>query len=586
MPLLEVLAVSLVVGILLTAVVRAFARKFGVVAEPRSDRWHKRPTALLGGIAIYATFVLVWTFFVPDTERVRPVLAGATMLAVVGLVDDLIGLKPFVRLVGQVAVAAGAVYVGVQVPWSSYPLVNQIVAILWLVGITNAINLLDNMDGLAAGITVISSFFLAVTFFLNGQTALILVCAVLAGTAGAFLVFNFKSASVFMGDCGSLFLGFMLGGLSLLSDSGRSKHLLGVLLCPVLILLTPIFDTTLVTITRKLSGRAASQGGKDHSSHRLVALGMSDTRAVVTLYALSGFAGLLAVVIRLANTEYLFALIPGFGIAVVLLGVYLGTVRVYESTPPPGASQTIIHALSEFSYKRRVFEILLDLVLIALAYYTAYLLRFESGLPREQMAILVGSLPLVIVCQLTSLLVAGVYSGLWRYAGLSELVAITRGAALGTALSAGAVLAVNGVRDPSRAVFVLDFLLLVFFAGASRLSFRLLPLVLRQSPEPPAGARPVLIYGAGDGGEILMRELRRPSPTHNYALVGFIDDDGRKAGRFIHGYPIFPNKDLPQLIRKRGVKEVLVSSAKVPQTKLERLRQMGVSPKRVSIRFE
>jgi UDP-GlcNAc:undecaprenyl-phosphate GlcNAc-1-phosphate transferase len=573
------------VGLLLTLVVRTLARRLGVVATPRKDRWHQSPTALLGGIGIYAAFLVGWLGFAPDGTRLVPVLAGATVLSIIGLVDDFTHLKPFVRLVIQVAVAAVVVYLGVGIRWTGYPLVDELTCIFWLVGITNALNLLDNMDGLAGGIGIISCLFLGITFSLNGQPEMVAVCAVLAGAVTGFLVFNFHPASIFMGDCGSTFLGFMLGGVSLLSDSGRSKNLAVVLLAPVLILLIPIFDTTLVTITRKVSGRPASQGGKDHTSHRLVAMGMSEVRAVVTLYVLAAASGVLALVVRLSGTESLFVLVPGFVVAIVLLGVHLGKVHVYEDKELP-AQHTLITALTHFGHKRRVFEILLDVVLIAIAYYSAYLLRFETGLPAAQMQIFIRSLPLVIVFQLVSLLFGGVYSGLWRYTGLSELIAVVRASVVGVAASALAVFASNGFAGPSRAVFVLDLLLLVSLVAASRLSFRLLPLALPDTPAVNGDAKPVLIYGAGDGGELLFRELCQNPSAYNYVPIGFIDDDWRKTGRVMHGCRIFRHADLPELIRKRGVREVLVSSSKVPAAKLDHLRSLGVSTKRMSIRFE
>jgi UDP-GlcNAc:undecaprenyl-phosphate GlcNAc-1-phosphate transferase len=265
--------------------------------------------------------------------------------------------------------------------------------------------------------------------------------------------------------------------------------------------------------------------------------------------------------------------------------VHLGKVRVYKDQELP-AQHTIVTALTHFGHKRRVFEIVLDVVLIALAYYSAYLLRFETGLPDAQMQILIRSLPLVIGCQMVALLMAGIYSGLWRYTGLSELMRIVWAALGGVGASALVVFGVNGFAGPSRAVFVLDLLLVVAMLAASRLSFRLLPLVLPEAPAVNGDATPVLIYGAGDGGELLIRELRQNPTAYNYTPIGFIDDDWRKAGRVMHGCRIFRDADLPELIRKRGVRDVLVSSSKVPAAKLDHLRAMGIRPKRMSIRFE
>src|ERR1044072_6955462 len=152
------------------------------------------------------------------------------------------------------------------------------------------------MDGLAGGVSFISCLFLTITFLLNGQMTEAMLPALLGGAVLGFLAFNFSPASIFMGDCGSMFLGFMLSGTALLSATGRFRNLASVLLTPVLILMIPIFDTCMVTITRKLSGRKISQGGRDHTSHRLVALGLSERRAVLVVYLFGAVTGAGAVI--------------------------------------------------------------------------------------------------------------------------------------------------------------------------------------------------------------------------------------------------------------------------------------------------
>src|ERR1044072_5281936 len=150
------------------------------------------------------------------------------------------------------------------------------------------------MDGLAGGVSFISCLFLTITFLLNGQMTEAMLPALVGGAVLGFLAFSFSPASIFMGDCGSMFLGFMLSGTALLSNTGRFRSVTSVLLTPVLILLIPIFDTCMVTVTRKLSGRPVSQGGRDHTSHRLVALGMTQRPAVIMVYFLAVLSGGLA----------------------------------------------------------------------------------------------------------------------------------------------------------------------------------------------------------------------------------------------------------------------------------------------------
>src|SRR6185437_15760140 len=295
-------AASFCLALILTPLVRTFARRFGFVAVPKTDRWHKKPTAMLGGVAICLAVVIVSSTFSLKIVYGKQILLASTFLFLVGLVDDLIHIKPYQKLIGQILGAAYVVYYGLTLPWTSSMFVNMALAIFWLIGITNAINLLDNMDGLASGIAVIAAGFLALSFVNTSQFTEALILLIFAGSLLGFLVYNSNPASIFMGDCGSMFVGFFLASSALMNVSGgRLRGFLPVLAVPVLVLFIPIFDTTFVTVLRKLSGRAASQGGRDHTSHRLVALGMSERNAVLMLYGFAGLSGLLAILVQRAR---------------------------------------------------------------------------------------------------------------------------------------------------------------------------------------------------------------------------------------------------------------------------------------------
>jgi UDP-GlcNAc:undecaprenyl-phosphate/decaprenyl-phosphate GlcNAc-1-phosphate transferase len=582
-------AVTAALSLIFTSLVRHCALKLGIVAVPRRDRWHSRPTALMGGIAIYLAFVIGCFIFAPDLSRAYPILIAATVLFGVGIVDDIRQLKPYVKLVMQVVAASIVVFGGLRLPgmiWTSWGA--DFLTIFWLVAITNAINLLDNMDGLAGGISLIACAFLAVTFLVNGQTVEAALPLILAGAIAGFLRFNFNPASIFMGDCGSMFLGFALSGIALLSDFGRARNLVSVLATPVLILTIPIFDTMVVTVTRKLSGRPVSQGGRDHTSHRLVALGMSERRATLLLYLFAALSGAMALAVRQMAIWGALALIVGFALSVLFIGLYVGKVGFYEqgrdSNQGP-VSGTLVDPFGNFSHRRRIVEILLDTVLAALAYYSAYLLRFDGDMPGEQIAIFIRTLPPLVAIQILSFLIGGVYKGIWRYAGVGELARLAVAVFIGSTVCGLAVLFFYKFHGPSRAVFILNGVLLFVFVGASRVSFRLIAALIAGQIQPAPDARPVLIYGAGDRGEILIRELLN-NPAYCYQPVGFIDDDARKTGRLLRGYQIFSSNDLPGLISSHGVSEVLVSSLKVPESRLDGLRNMGVGLKRLKIDLE
>src|ERR1051326_6694908 len=467
-------AASFCLALILTPLVRAFARRFGFVAVPKTDRWHKKPTAMLGGVAIWLAVVIVSSTFSLQIVYGKQILLASTFLFFVGLVDDLIHIKPYQKLIGQILGAAYVVYYGLTLPWTSSILVNMALAIFWLIGITNAINLLDNMDGLASGIAVIAAGFLALSFVNSGQYTEALILLIFAGGLLGFLIYNSNPASIFMGDCGSMFVGFFLASSALINLSGgRSRSLLPVLAVPILVLFIPIFDTTFVTVLRKLSGRAASQGGRDHTSHRLVALGMSERRAVLMLYALAAVSGFLAVGVRAMRPDVSIALLFGFTIALTLLGGYLAGVKAYdaESQAAAAGDKPPFAFLIDFSYKRRIFEVLLDVGLIILAYWTGYVLSGFSDTAALQLFL--RTIPIVVVVRLAAFLFFGVYRGIWRYTSIDDFVVFAKAGAAGTPLSLLIILFKFRFQGFSRAVFVIDAVMMMMFLAGSRMAFRL-----------------------------------------------------------------------------------------------------------------
>jgi len=557
----------------LTPVVRALARRWGVVARPKSDRWHIKPTAMLGGAAIWLAVVLSYLLFLPHTPRTWVVIGTSTFMFLVGLVDDLVRAKPYQKLIGQVMGSAFVVYYGVGLQWTHFASLDMLITIFWLIGITNAVNLLDNMDGLAAGIAAIASFFLTLALIAVGQpTEALLVGSFTAALVG-FLIYNSNPASIFMGDCGSMFVGFFLASSALIHGSGgRSRSFLPVLAVPILILLIPIFDTTFVTILRKLSGRAASQGGRDHTSHRLVALGMSERRAVWMLYGFAAISGLLALSVRQMRLDVSLAAILGIVLLLTLLGVYLAGVKVYEqeSEAVAAPNKPLFAFLVDLSYKRRVFEVLLDIVLIALAYWSAYAIEFTDA-SSSAWGLFLRTLPVLVFVKLGAFLVAGVYRGIWRYTSIDDLVVFAKAVALGSIVCVLIVLFKFRFMGFSRTVFVIDAFVMFMLLASSRMAFRMFRQLL---PVPNAGdGRRVLIYGAGDGGELLLREILNNRELR-YVPVGFMDDDPMKKGKVIHGLRVFGgNGSLRSICGAQKVDEVVISSPRLSEERVKQIQQ-------------
>jgi UDP-GlcNAc:undecaprenyl-phosphate GlcNAc-1-phosphate transferase len=583
--------VSFVLAVALTPVVKVLARQLGFVAKPKTDRWHKKPTAMMGGVAIWLAVTLTIVVLVPHTPAGWVIIGAATFLFLVGFVDDWLHIKPYQKLIGQVIGATIVVNYGLVLPWTRSLPANMVITIFWLIGITNAVNLLDNMDGLATGIAAIASGFLTLNFVTSGQPTEALMLGVFTAALLGFLIYNSNPASIFMGDSGSMFIGFFLASAALINVAGgRSRSFVPVLAVPILVLFIPIFDTTFVTILRKLSGRAASQGGRDHTSHRLVALGLSEKRAVLMLYVLAAVSGLLAIMVRQLKPDVSLALLTIFTVGLTLLGVFLARARGYneEDQVLVARDNPLFAFLVDFSYKRRIFEVLLDVILIVLAYWAAYAIKFEPFSDSPAWKLFLRTLPVLVVVRLAAFLVFGVYRGIWRYTSMDDLLTFAKAVAAGTIVSMTIILFKFRFQGFSRAVFVIDALVMLLLLAGSRIAFRFFRKVI-PTVSTKNGSR-VLIYGAGDAGELLLRELLNNRELR-CAPVGFMDDDPNKHGKLIHGFRVFGgNGLLAKVIGEQQVEQVLIST---PRISAERIAEIWsecdarhIELRRMSIRIE
>jgi UDP-GlcNAc:undecaprenyl-phosphate/decaprenyl-phosphate GlcNAc-1-phosphate transferase len=556
---LTILVITGAIGITTTYVTRAFARRIGFVAKPRSERWHRRPTALAGGVGIFLAFVPALLYF-----RAWSLLAGAGAMFLLGLVDDLFQLKPYAKLASQLLVAGMAVTMGATLPWTPIPVLNQGISLFWIIGITNAVNLLDNMDGLSAGVATVVCIFLCIFSLLQGQLELAGINAALAGALLGFLAFNWNPASIFMGDCGSLFLGYSLSTLALEQSYGRSRSVLIIIAAPVMVMLVPIFDTTFVTLTRILRRRPISQGGRDHTSHRLVTLGLSERTAVSLLMAVSALGGAIALSARIGYT-------PGIWIGAPLLVIALAFVAIHLArTDSPilvGQSVGLLEWLRTFGYKRRIFEVLLDLVLAMVSLVSAFLLRFDGDIPEIMGQDLARVFPAIIVAKVALLYVAGAYDGVWRYAGLPDLVRLVRGAVFGSAAAFFIAAVWLRLGTLSRGALLMDGVVYASLLASSRIGFRVLGTLLRGNGH-ENGATRLLVWGAGDMGAALVRKLL-DAPEEGLLPVGFIDDDPAKRGRKIHGIPVLgASTEIEGLLRSRVAERVLLASRSITNDRI------------------
>jgi UDP-GlcNAc:undecaprenyl-phosphate GlcNAc-1-phosphate transferase len=539
---------------------RAFARRRGYVARPRADRWHAKPTALLGGVGIAVTALTLAILSDPGPSLL-PVLIGGGLMFLVGVADDVIvSLKPSTKLIAEIAVASLLlVFFPARLQWTDSALVDTLLTLVWLLGVTNAFNLLDNMDGLCAGVALIAGFWLMVGLYsFSGVIPETQYLAILLGATSGFLIYNAHPASIFMGDAGSLFLGLSIATLTL--TTGGPAHdrsnVLSIIGVPVLIVLIPILDTTLVTMSRLIGGRRVSQGGRDHSSHRLVAIGLSERAAVGVLWTLAFAAGTIAFFIREFSNDWSWFVGALFVLSMAVFAVYLAHVRVYpdaSEAPQRGITPVVVN----FMYKRRVAEVVLDVCLVTAAYYMAWRLRFDS--PTEWADYsdrFLESLPIVLGIQMVTLFVVGAYRGDWRYFGLMDGVLFGKGVLAGTAALIVSIVYLYHFQNYSRVVFVSYASMLMLMLCVSRASFRLIGEFARRRR---AGTR-LVIYGAGQGGALVLRELLH-DPHTAYTMLGFIDDDPARHRLRLHGYPVLGDERVVlKMIANRTVDVVVVSS--------------------------
>lgn len=338
--LLLAVLIAFVVSFLMTPPVKSFAQKVGAMDVPKDERRvHNHPIPRMGGLAIFLGFVISMLLFVDVSTQVMGMLLGAVIIVVMGAVDDIVSLNPWVKLAGQIAAAAVAIRCGVvfdaitnpnfmsetttiEIGWLSIPL-----TMLWIVACTNAVNLIDGLDGLAVGVSAISSLTMLIVSLLVSEPSISLILAALTGACIGFMPYNLNPAKIFMGDVGSQLLGFVLSTVSIM---GLFKfHAIITFLVPLLALAVPLADTVFAFFRRILHGQSPFHADKGHFHHRLLAMGLNQKQAVAVLYGVSALLGTVAVL--LAGTSMplrIVCIVIGF---VISLAMWLFVFRQHNA---------------------------------------------------------------------------------------------------------------------------------------------------------------------------------------------------------------------------------------------------------------
>ena len=542
-----------------------------LVAVPTGERWHARATPTFGGVGITCgllagVLLAVAAGAVDASWQLAGIVGGCILLFAAGLLDDLRHLSPLTKLAAQFGAAGIAVASGLRVELIANDVVATAIAIVWLVGITNAFNLLDNMDGLAATLATVACAYFAIDAVTVHPNDLVLVLALSLGFAcGGFLPFNLRpggNALVFMGDSGSQVLGFLLAALGLAASWTTAGTTVATVLLPLLVLAIPILDTTLVTIRRLAEHRPVSQGGRDHTSHRLVYFGLSERKAVGLLAIIALALGATSVAYNILDDPRVTAV--GVLLTFVLLVQFGGFLSdLDERTRRGQASDTSLRHALTFD-PRRLVEVLVDFVLVCTSFLLSYLAVVGGEGSALQRSVFLGSLPVVLGMRYVSFVAFRIYRRVWRYATARDALAIAVAVGVSEVLAFGVIVATRPLGDFPARVFVVDAVVCTALVTASRLALRLLPELAGLRSR--GTRRRVVVVGAGRAGRSLVRELREDASAN---VVAFVDDNPALRGRRVQGVAVVGGTpEIAAVLETSRPAEVLVSIPNAPQERL------------------
>ncbi len=547
-----------------------------LVAQPRSDRWHGKATPNTGGLAILVAFACCYLCFAPGQYRIVAICSGS--VALFGFLDDRIQLRPLIKLAGQSLAAVVVISSGVTFRFTPWDGANVLLAFLWIIGITNAFNLIDNMDGLCAGVAVIicaSRFTLALE---NDDSGGAMLLGILAGSVLGFLVFNLKPARIFMGDCGSMFVGFSLGAFAIASPAPRTRVFVSMLFYPALTFLYPIFDTVLVSVLRRCAGRPISVGGRDHSSHRLVSLGLTEQKAVWLLWLLSAAGaatGLLTYAMPVGVLVIAAMLVAG----VSVFGIFLATLPAFAI---PESAPLRVNWIRRFTPNLRAgVTFIVDTLLAGVALLAAFVIRWENTFIGPPLLQFLFSLPVIMGFYALTSIGFRTYNSGWRWFSLRDLFALCRCALASSALSVF-MLWMLDVRYSRGVILLYTFLVLAATAGL-RLSMHF----LWQSLARPAGARRAVVLAANRATALAVLVLQSGGPM-NATPVAVIDADPAADRLRIHGVTVHHAVDsAPHLLHKLRADVLVVLAGERLTIEhrriLEQCREAGVPIEQLEI---
>lgn len=316
--------ITLILSLAITPVIIKLAHKFNFVDRPGERKINKKIIATAGGTAIYLAFMIPLRFFLPANQTITGIMLGGSFMLILGLLDDKFEISAPIKFAGQIIGALILIYYGVKINFITNPFGGFIYlgvyavpfTVFWIVSIINTINLIDGLDGLAAGVSIIAVLTLFAVALQENQLVAPMLAVLLAGSCFGFLKYNFNPAQIFMGDTGSMFIGYIIAAVSI---TGALKSAAAVtIFVPMLALAVPILDTTFAIIRRVFNDRPIGEADHGHIHHRLLAIGMNQRQAVISVYLISAFLGMIAFIINGIKFDHALVIF----ISVILIVIY------------------------------------------------------------------------------------------------------------------------------------------------------------------------------------------------------------------------------------------------------------------------
>ncbi|MEX0721765.1 MAG: hypothetical protein WD059_13915 [Balneolaceae bacterium] len=595
--------VPVALALVLTPFVIRFAHKIGALDAPGDRKVHKTVTPRLGGFAIFLSvvlssviiFLLFPSIFAGIGENIIAVSIVAFCFAAIfalGFYDDMKPLSAGLKFGVQFVIATLVYYAGFKISVITNPLGSGILnveliefplTLLWIVGITNAFNLIDGLDGLSSGVATIACISIFTVSALSGQIWIAALALIFAGSLVGFLRYNFRPAQIFLGDSGSLIIGFSLALLSIQSATKISTGF--ALLFPILVLGLPITDT-IISMIRRFLGSFLKQNKEEsnsllrklysmfrpdssHIHHQLISLGLSHRNSVIVLYAVSAAFALGAfslTVIESVETTVVFGLL-------LCIGLFMGIKRLRYHEIEIFNNGLLMPLYERWIINRTTFLSLLDLSFIAIAYSLSYFLIYSINPVMIDFAYFEQILIAVLCVQLGTFWLTGIYRETIRQMGIGNALGIT-GSVFSAMLATALVLVIIEALPLASIIqfLILDFYFLLTLTLGVRIAYRALSYLFNR--EKKTGEN-VLIYGANDNGAMILHKINNTSKS-NLKVLGFLDEDPNLEGKFINGYPILGGHwQLAKTLRKTNVDSIFICDQSIKPENFKRLREQA-----------